>query len=116
MDWNYIAGFFDAEGCINRWVDKSKGKNKHKRYSRSKLLIVQTSKNNKSKILYDFVEFLGYGRIYHRINQSDILCIAGIKEQYHFLTNIIPLSYVRKVELISLFNELKKHKLNHVLL
>lgn len=54
MNWDYIAGFFDGEGCFSVYYDK----NKRVKYQ------VSISQTNE-KILKDIQKYIGFGKVYN---------------------------------------------------
>ena len=87
---NYIAGFFDGEGCVSGYILENG-------YPRVKISMGQ----KRSGVLYWIQEILKMGRIC-TFKRGDIskLQISGKKNVGRFIDLILPHSIVKKEELI----------------
>ncbi len=99
MNWDYIAGFFDGEGCFTIYYDK----NNRVKYQIS---ISQTTKG----VLEEIQQFLGYGNIYNADHKGNknwkeswsfaySLRIGKRKDILSFLSKIEDKIIVKKEEL-----------------
>ena len=86
MSWEYIAGFFDGEGCLSR-TNKS---SPHKYY------VISISQKNKH-ILDEIRKFVGYGQIYQDKTKYQYKIT---KQEYilDFLSAIAPYVIVKKAK------------------
>lgn len=95
MNWEYIAGFFDGEGCVGLFC----GSAKERKYWR--ISITQKA----LPVLQAILDFVGYGTIY-KSNQtyksSRIVMwqyqIFRQREVFYFLSNILPSLILKKAE------------------
>lgn len=98
MNWNYIAGFFDGEGTVNRCEN-----------DRYKIGITQTNK----AVLEEIQQFSGLGYI-HRIKKRKshwkdawLYYISKQEDVYKFLSRISNKSIVKRKTIIKILPELK---------
>jgi len=87
MNWQYIAGFFDGEGCIM--------------YGMGQNSISITQKRN--KVLYDIQKFLFGNDLQSHVYTTKStgvsrLCISKTADTVRFLEGIFPYLIVKKVE------------------
>lgn len=100
MNWSYIAGFFDGDGCITKekiW----------------RIILTNTNK----KVLESIRDFIGFGRIYsYRINRLKI----NMQDTLTFIKKVKDKIIVRKPKVLECFEKLKdrefypNYKLKHI--
>jgi len=112
MSWEYIAGFFDGEGCIYRATKKGKVLNHYR------LTITQVN----TEVLYTIKQFLQDNNIVSRIHErqhlqsprcrtTTMLVIDNYQNTLPFLNNILPHLIVKKdkaMEAISVLDDSTK--------
>ncbi|PIT90505.1 MAG: hypothetical protein COU22_01785 [Candidatus Komeilibacteria bacterium CG10_big_fil_rev_8_21_14_0_10_41_13] len=97
MTWEYIAGFFDGEGCLTR---KQGGFN---------LTIAQTH----YEVLERINQFVGYGSIFKETKRqphwkdSWVYYIARQEDIYNFLLKLSPLLIVKRDYIKTVLPEIK---------
>jgi len=91
MNWGYIAGFFDGDGCItfsgNRWI--------------------VSLRNINRDVLEKIRDFMGFGNLYFS-NISSLT--VSMRDVPKFIENVLPFSIVKKDLLLKVKEELKTKK------
>lgn len=105
MNWEYIAGFFDGEGCITK---------SNKRFNGYQVIISQKEKHILDKIqefllVYDIRSAI-YANKKHGTQKNFVysLYIRGQQCVFDFLSNVFPLIYIKKEKAIKALKEAKK--------
>lgn len=86
MNWEYIAGFFDGEGCVSHLKNQWR---------------ISVGQNTK-EVLQEIRDYIGYGTIYKEYSTQYTqgvhyrLQIFRKKEVYAFLSTILPYVIVKK--------------------
>lgn len=97
ISWEYIAGFFDGEGCVSRLHKNNPHNNQHNRIF-WRILIGQKDRN----VLDEIQKFIGYGKVY-RIRKSPNLyyCYTIVKqhEVIDFLKRVSSYVIVKRKQL-----------------
>ncbi len=86
MNDNYLAGFFDGEGCI------------HGQQNESVLRITITQKR-RGTVIREIQRYLGYGNVRLTKTGTYQFMISRREDCKNFLTRILPLSIVKKREI-----------------
>ena len=105
MNWEYLAGFFDGEGNINLI--------KVKKWYFFQVRIYNTNE----EILKEIVNFLAYGRVYHRRRsdrRNDMYELYLAKKEYvqKFLEGVYPFLIIKKSQANFVLDCLKEGVLN----
>jgi len=90
MNWAYIAGFFDGEGCVSRL-------NKNASHIYWRIDIVQKDRN----VLDEIQKFIRYGKVFRSTTgiKKTLIYRYGIHKQEQildFLSNVLPYVVVKK--------------------
>jgi intein-encoded DNA endonuclease-like protein len=107
ISWQYIAGFFDGEGCV--YFRKMK-----KPYVNLTPLAQMTQKVKQGEVLFKIKEFLKKNGIpsniqYKKNNLTFVLTIRGGREgTFKFLQKIFPYSIVKREKIKETIEFLKK--------
>jgi hypothetical protein len=89
MNYSYVSGFFDADGCVSTF--RTKGRQP----PQVKLVFGQ----NRVATLEAIQDFLGYGGITRRTNGYNSLVIANRRDIRHLIKHIYPESVGKRKEL-----------------
>jgi intein/homing endonuclease len=95
MNWSYLAGFFDGEGNIH--INKNNTKSNYQ-------ILVRLYSSNED-ILKKIKLFLGYGQIYIK-KKTGVYELTISKKHLvkEFLSNIYPLSFIKKEQIEFIIN------------
>lgn len=104
IDWQWLAGFFDGEGCVHIQEMGLGPKNKTVRYQ-ARVLVAQKC----IPLLENIKHFLGYGYIYVHESTCPNLSIPS-KKILHFLMHILPYLQVKRLQARLMLQFLKYRK------
>ena len=112
MTWEYIAGFFDGEGCITLHSNRTNG---------AKVYKIQISQAN-VLVLERIKDFLLENRIYCRVYKDGHwykehckrLCINGYNDVLKFLENIKDKCIVKEQKANDAYNIMFDYRPSHV--
>ena len=118
MDWQYIAGFFDGEGCIfiSSRKDICTYPSRHnKSYNCLHRMVRITLSQNDIEVLEKIQEFLTLNNIISSIytNPNNIqhqLYISKHDSSLKFLENILPFVIVKKIKTLEAINFIQNTK------
>ena len=96
MTPEYIAGFFDGEGCVSTFSQP-------RRITRIAISMTQ----KRPEVLHQIQEYLGYGKVYPNHRGSYCLRVLGRSEAKEFIRLVYPHSVVKKPELRLAYELLK---------
>ena len=88
MTPEYIAGFFDGEGCVSTFI-----------HPRRNTRIALSMTQKKPEVLHEIQRFLGYGKVYVDNRGTSHLRILGRQNAKDFIRLIYPRTIVKREEL-----------------
>jgi hypothetical protein len=91
IDWSYVAGFLDGEGCVELKVAK---RGKDKRYYYPRISLVQ----NRRWVLEKIQKFCGFGRLYTKKDGMSQLVFDN-KMAVRFAKETLPYSLLKRPQL-----------------